>query len=132
MPAIVLEVARRRLHLGREAGDRDHLEAVAVGEVAEGVVGGDELAPVAVGEPGAILPVERTQLGGELPGRGLASQLRADPLHDLSEPHGVEPDMRVRAAVLLAQLEPLEDVDRRHRRRSSAASSRAGWKPPPA
>ena len=76
-------------------------------------MGGHELAPVAVGEPLAKLPVERAQLGGELPGRCLAPQLRADPLHDLSEPHGVEPDMGVHAAVLLPDLEALQHVDRR-------------------
>ena len=75
---------------------------------------GHELVPVAIGEPFAILPVERAQLRGELPGRGLASQLRADPLHDLSEPHGVEPDVwRVRFSVLFPEVQAVQHLDRR-------------------
>ena len=67
-------------------------------------------------EPGPELPVERAQPGGELPGRGLASKLRADPLHDLREPNGVEPDVgieRLLPLLALAELEALEQVDRR-------------------
>src|SRR3712207_8213801 len=36
--------------LGGEAGDRDLLEVVGAGEVAERVVGGDDLAPLAVAQ----------------------------------------------------------------------------------
>ena len=77
---------------------------------------GHELVAVAVRETRTVLPVERTQLRGELPGRGLASQLRADPLRDLGEPDGVEPDVRVESiltVLALAELEALEQVDRR-------------------
>ena len=46
-------------------------------------------------------------------GQGLVSQLRADPLHDLSEPHGVEPDGWVRFSVLFPEVQAVQHLDRR-------------------
>ena len=71
-----LHVLRVRLSLRREAGDGDGLEAVPVGEVAERVVGGDELAALAIGEAFSVVAVERAQPGGQLPSRRPRLQVR--------------------------------------------------------
>ena len=80
------------------------LQAVAVGEVAEGGVARDELVAAAPGEARLELAVERAQVGDEglgvrAVGRGVVRVGAREPLaeggHDGQEPRGVEPEVRV-------------------------------------
>ncbi len=126
----------RGLVLGGEPGDGDLLQTVRVGQVAEGVVAGDDLAALAGLEAGAQLVVEGGQLGAQLL-RALAVAVGAVRV-DLGEPVGqrradrgqalgVEPDVRVAAllgvllvlgvllalgVLLLAQLDGRQHVER--------------------
>ena len=76
----VLQLARGRLGLRRDAGDRDLLEPVPLGEVAERCVARDDLVALAVGEAAAELAVEGAQPRREALGLGATVELLADPL----------------------------------------------------
>ena len=75
-----LEVARRRLGLGREARDRDLLEAVALREVAERLVARDDLAPLAVGEALAETRASSASQTGDEPLSAAGSAASAVPI----------------------------------------------------
>ena len=104
-----LEVTRRGLGLGREPGDGDLLEPVAVGEVPERGVARHDLAPLAVDEALLELAVELAQALDEV-GRGSGpAEDVADPGDQLCISERVEPDVRIR---ILAELDPAQQVDR--------------------
>ena len=58
----VRELLRRRLRLRRQAGDRNLMQAVALGEVAERGVTGDDVLPVAVRKTRSVRAVQRAQI----------------------------------------------------------------------
>ena len=91
-----------RLGLGVDPGDRDLVQVVARGEVAERRVARDEVAPGAVCEPVPVDGVERKHPRGELVRLRGPAEGRADPLHDAREQDRVEPDVRVGLARLVA------------------------------
>ena len=74
-PTTCSRLPGRRLGLGRESGDRDLLQPVAVGEVAERGVAGDDLTTLAVGEAAlelAVEPADPATRGRAPVARGLA------------------------------------------------------------
>jgi hypothetical protein len=97
------ESLRAGLGLGGHAGDRDLLEAVALGEMAEGGMAGDDRAPGAARETRLELGVELAQAPPE-PAclRGPGENLADPPRHRLVF-DGVEPDVWVVAALDLPQ-----------------------------
>ena len=101
----------------------------AVGEVAERLVRGHELAPLAVGE--ARRGTRRRALAagdGERPGRGLApASATATRRARCGEAPGIEPDVRI-VRVRRAELRPSSASTPRLPVRGS---STAGWNPPP-
>ena len=100
-----LEVARGRLGLWCDAGERDLLEAVAVGEIAERGVARDDLLPVTPGEAALEVGVEHPQPGH----KGLRWSLEriADASRLLGVAERIEPDMRISGD----QVQPLEEIE---------------------
>ena len=78
---------------GDDACERELLQPVALGEVAEGGVRRDELPSLAVGQTAAEIRVELVQVEEALPGRGAEPDRAGDRGDDPRESHGVEPDM---------------------------------------
>jgi hypothetical protein len=74
---------------------------------------GDELAPRAVAQAGAVLPVEFPEAGVERRGPRRPPERCSDPPRDLREEDRVEPDVRIRSLRSLAEREPCERVQAR-------------------
>ena len=98
------EILRVGLGLRREPGEPDLFEVVGVGEVAEGLVAGDQLPPLAVAEPVAELASSASSslrssaaLASNVACAGGSSSLSATATAsaDVGQPHGVEPEVRV-------------------------------------
>ena len=104
-----LEVVRGRLRLWRQPGDRDLLEAVSVGEIAERSVARDDLLPVTPGETALEVRVEHHQPGD----KGLRRTLEriADASRLLGVAERIEPDMRIDAIVSGDQVQPLKEIE---------------------
>ena len=101
---------------GSMPGDRDLVQAVARGEVAERRVARDELAARAVREAarGTRGRARRSRAASASP-RGRPAEHRADPLDDPREQHRVEPDVRVGLARLVADAARSPSPQRRRR-----------------
>ena len=101
-PDEIRELARARLRLGVDPGDRNLVEAVARREVAKRGMAGHELAAPAIGEPAPILRVELPHAGCEHGRARWLTERRADPRHDAREEERIEPNVRIRLACLVA------------------------------
>ena len=101
----LLEVARGRLGLRRHPGERDLLEAVAVGEIAERSVAGDDLLPGTPGEAALEVRVEHRQAGH----KGLRWSLEriADASRLFGVAERIEPDMRISGD----QVQPFKEIE---------------------
>ncbi len=108
----LLEVARRRLRLRRDPGQRDLRQVVGVGEVAERSVARDQLAPLALGEAGTELTVELLEVGDQDVGGGRIAERLGHGAGHRSEAHGIEPHVRIRPFGSLDRQRDWEQVDR--------------------
>jgi hypothetical protein len=89
------QVLRAGLGFGRETGDGDLLQAIALGQIAEGGMARDDRAPRAGLEPRLELGIEPAQAPPERARLRGASEDLADPRRHRLVPERIEPDVRV-------------------------------------
>ena len=117
----------RRLGLGREPLDRDLLEAVALGQVGEGLMARDDLVPGAVRQAAPVLAVEPVQPRDQ-PFRRAAvrAERRPDAVDDQRVAERVEPDVRVAVSSRRPGVSSRASPTRRCPRPSRAAAGSRG------